>query len=189
MAAHQVPPSLGFSRQEHWSGLPFPSPMHESENEVTQLCPTLSDLMDCSLRGSSIHGIFQTRVLEWVAIAFSVKSLSCIQLFATLGMRLLCPWDSPGKNTRVGCLITTNWKILKEMRIPDHLTCFLKNLYAGQETTEPDMEQQTGSELGKEYVKAVYCHPAYLTYMQSTSCEMLGWMNHSWKQDWGKKYQ
>ena len=43
---------------------------------------------------------------------------------------------------------------------------------------EPDMEQQTGSKSGKGYVKAVYCHPAYLTYMQSTSCEMLGWMNH-----------
>ena len=41
---------------------------------------------------------------------------------------------------------------------------------------EPDMEQQTGSKLGKEYDKAVYCHPTYLTYMQSTSCEMLGWM-------------
>ena len=43
---------------------------------------------------------------------------------------------------------------------------------------EPDMEQQTGSKLGKEYIKAVYCHPAYLTYMQSTSCEMPGWMKH-----------
>ena len=47
---------------------------------------------------------------------------------------------------------------------------------------EPDMEQPTGfrlvSKLGKEYIKAVYCHPAYLTYMQNTSCEMLGWMNH-----------
>ena len=43
---------------------------------------------------------------------------------------------------------------------------------------ELDMEQQTGSKLGKEYVKAVYCHPAYLTYMQSKSCEMLGWMKH-----------
>ena len=43
---------------------------------------------------------------------------------------------------------------------------------------ELDMEQQTDSKLGKEYVKAVYCHPAYLTYMQSTSCEMLGWINH-----------
>ena len=65
-AAYQAPPSLGFYRQEHWSGLPFPSPMHESE--VPQLCPTLSDPMDCSLPGSSVHGIFQARVLEWIAI-------------------------------------------------------------------------------------------------------------------------
>ena len=43
---------------------------------------------------------------------------------------------------------------------------------------ELDMEQQTGSKKEKEYVKAVYCHPAYLTYMQSTSCEMLGWIKH-----------
>ena len=43
---------------------------------------------------------------------------------------------------------------------------------------ESDMEQQTGSKLGKEYVKAVYCHPAYLTYMQTTSCEMPAWMDH-----------
>ena len=60
-------------------------------------------------------------------------------------------------------------KFLKEMGIPDYPTCLLRNLYAGQEATEPDMEQQTGSKLGKEYIKAVYCHPAYLTYMQSTS--------------------
>ena len=46
---------------------------------------------------------------------------------------------------------------------------------------ESNMEQQTGSKLGKEYVKAVYCHPAYLAYMQSTSCEMLGWMKHNLK--------
>ena len=59
------------------------------------------------------------------------------------------------------------------MGLPDHLTCLLTNLYAGQEATvEQDMEQQTGSKLGKEYDKAVYCHPAYLTYMQSTSCKM-----------------
>ena len=43
---------------------------------------------------------------------------------------------------------------------------------------ELDMEQQTSSKLGKEYIKAVYCHPAYLTYLQSTSCEMLGWLKH-----------
>ena len=58
------------------------------------------------------------------------------------------------------------------------LNYLLLNLCAGQETTEPDMEQQTSSKLGKEYVKAVYCHPAYLTYMQNISCEMLGWMKH-----------
>ena len=62
------------------------------------------------------------------------------------------------------------------MGIPDHLTCLLKNLYAGQEATEPDMEQQTGSKLGKEYIKAVYSHPAYLTSVQSTSCKMPGQM-------------
>ena len=69
------------------------------------------------------------------------------------------------------------WIILKEMGIPDHFTCLLRNLYAGQEATELDMEQQTGSKSGKEYVKTVYCHPAYLTTRQSTSCEMPDWMN------------
>ena len=59
--------------------------------------------------------------------------------------------------------------------IPDHLTCLLKNLYAGQEATlELDMEQQSGSKQGKESVKAVYCHPAYLTSVQSTSHELPG---------------
>ena len=57
---------------------------------------------------------------------------------------------------------------------------------------EPDMERQTDFKLGKEYVKAIYCHPAYLTYMQSTSCEMLGWMKHMlesrcWSRDCRRK--
>ena len=69
--------SLGFSRQEHGSGLPFPSPMHESESEAAHSYPTHRDLMDCSLPGSSIHAIFQARVLEWVAIAFSHPLASC----------------------------------------------------------------------------------------------------------------
>ena len=69
------------------------------------------------------------------------------------------------------------WKILQEMGIPDHLTCLLRNLYAGQEATVRT-GHGTSSKLGKEYVDAVYCHPAYLTYMQSTSCEMPGWMKH-----------
>ena len=54
---------------------------------------------------------------------------------------------------------------------------------------ELNMEQQTGSKLGKEYIKAVYCHPAYLTYMQSTPCKMLDWMKHKLKSRLLGKYQ
>ena len=61
------------------------------------------------------------------------------------------------------------------MGIPDHLTFLLRNLHACKEATELLIEQRTGSKLGKEYVKAVYSHPAYLTSMQSTSCKMSGW--------------
>ena len=66
--------------------------------------------------------------------------------------------------------ITTNWKIFKEIGVSDHFTCLLRNLYSGQEATlRTGCGKRTGSKLGKEYVKAVYCHPAYLIYMQSTS--------------------
>ena len=75
MAAHQAPLSLGFSRQEHWSGLPFPFQCMKvkSQSEVAQSCPTLRDPMDCSPPGSTVHGIFQARVLEWDAFAFSME--------------------------------------------------------------------------------------------------------------------
>ena len=96
--ACQVPLSMGFSGQEYWSGLPCPSPgdlpdpgmeptslgspalaggffttntTYDYESEVAQSCLTLCDPMDCSLQGSSIHGIFQARILGWVAISFS----------------------------------------------------------------------------------------------------------------------
>ena len=51
-------------------------------------------------------------------------------------------------------------------------------MQAKKQQLEPDVEQQTGLKLGKDYIKAVYCHPAYLTYIHSTSCKMPGWMNH-----------
>ena len=71
--------------------------------------------------------------------------------------------------------ITTNWKILKEMGIPDHIICLLGNLYADQEATVRTRHgAMTCSKLGQEYVKAVYRHPAYLTSVQSTSCIMPG---------------
>ena len=92
--AHQSPPSMGFSRQDYWSGLPFPSPGDPPDpgieprspalqadalqklfasqfSSVAQSCLTLCDPMDCSLPDSSVHGIFQARILEWVAISFS----------------------------------------------------------------------------------------------------------------------
>ena len=83
----------------------------KSESEVTQSCPTLSDPMDCILPGSSIHGIFQARVLEWGAIAFSKKNIYfCFVDYAKA-------FDCADHNKV--------WKILKEMGIPDHLTCLL----------------------------------------------------------------
>ena len=73
--------------------------------------------------------------------------------------------------------ITINWEILKECQttLPvSRGTC----TWVKKQQLELDMEQCTGSKLGKEYDKAACCHPAYLTYMQSTSCEMPSWMNH-----------
>ena len=67
------------------------------------------------------------------------------------------------------------WKILKEMETPDHLTLEIC-MQVKKKQLELDMEQWTGSNLRKEHVKAVYCHPAKLNYMQSTSCEMPDWI-------------
>ena len=75
--------------------------------------------------------------------------------------------------------ITTNWKIHKEMGIPTTFSVFWETcMQVKKQQLELDMEQLTSSKLGNDYVKDVYCHPAYLTYMQGTSCEMPGWMNH-----------
>ena len=75
------------------------------------------------------------------------------------------------------------WKILKEMETPDHLTCLLRNLYADQEAIVRNGHEKT------DWFQIIYCHPAYLTYMQSTSWEMLGWISTSWNQDCWEKYQ
>ena len=71
------------------------------------------------------------------------------------------------------------WNFLKEMWMPDHLTCLLRNLCAGQEATVRTGHGKTDwFQIGKGVCQGVYCHPAYLTYMQSTSCETLGWKKH-----------
>ena len=79
------------------------------------------------------------------------------------------------------------WKILKDMGIPDHLTCLCMQVKKQQ--LELNMKQQTGSKSGKEYVKVVYCHPVYLTYVQSALCEMPSGWGTSWNQDCWEKYQ
>ena len=79
-AAFQAPPSLGFSRQEHWRGCHFlpQSIKVKSESEVAQSCLTLSHPRDCSLSGSSVHGILQARVPEWVALTFSSRAYKIV---------------------------------------------------------------------------------------------------------------
>ena len=80
-----------------WSGLPFPSPVRESK--VAQSCPTLSDPMDCSLPDSSVHGIFQARVLKWDAIAFSTLYFTTVQKGIWKFIRKVITWDKrPGLN-------------------------------------------------------------------------------------------
>ena len=89
--AHQAPPSLGFSRQEHWSGLPFPSPVleRESESEVAQSCLTLCDPVDCSPPGSSVHGFSRQEYWSRVplpsphCVLGTVKGILCL-LFSSL---------------------------------------------------------------------------------------------------------
>ena len=76
MAAHWAPPSRGFSRQEHWSGLPFPSLQCVKVKSESEVALTPSDPMDCSLPDSSVHGIFQAKVLEWVTIGATGKELA-----------------------------------------------------------------------------------------------------------------
>ena len=90
-AAYQAPPSMGFSRQQYWSGVPSPSPIIPAAAKSFQSCPTLCDPRDGSPRGPPVPGILQARTLEWVAISFSnawkwkvkVKLLSPVRLLAT----------------------------------------------------------------------------------------------------------
>ena len=120
-------------------------------SEVAQSCPTLCDPMDCSLPGFSVHGIFQATVLEWVAISFSKGSSrprDWTQVSHIVGRHftLWAQWWSLSprdvlshifpyeKAKALDCVDHKKlWKILKEIKIPDHLTCFLRNLCAGQE--------------------------------------------------------
>ena len=141
-------------------------------------CVRLCNPMNCSLAGSSVHGIFQARMLEWVVISFCRESsqprdwtwVSCI------AGRILSGWAT--RNLTVW--ITTNCR--KFWKRWEYQTTWPASweicVQIKKQELEPDMEQQTGSKSGKEYIKAVYCHPAYLTSMQSISWDMLDWEKH-----------
>ena len=120
-----------------------------SKSKVAQSCLTLCNPMDCSLPGSS-HGIFQAKVLEWVAISFSrvsspPRDRTRVSLIVGRYFTISATRQESSRKTSTSALMTMlkpltvdhnkMWKILKEMGIPDHLTCLLRNLYAGQEAT------------------------------------------------------
>ena len=147
-------------------------------SELAQSCLTLCDNMDCSLPGSSVHGIFQARILEWVSISFSrgtSRPRNWNQVSLILGRRFTI-WA-----TREAVWITTNWKILKQKGIPDHLTWLLRNLYAGLEATLITGHGTTvWFQIGKGVHQGCILSPCLfnLYAMQSTSWEMLGWRKH-----------
>ena len=180
-AAYQAPPSTGFSRQECSSGLPLPSlnrgqrtgkgqfsfqfqrrAMWKNVHTTIQLH---SFHMLSRLRSKPFKPGFSnmwTKNFQMYKPGFKEAEEPEIKLTTFVGSR-----RKQGNSrrtflsaslTRLNPLtlwITRNWKILKEMGMPDHLACLLRNLYAGQKATELDIEQQIGSKLGKEYIKAV----------------------------------
>ena len=107
MAAYQAPPSLGFSGQEHWSGLPLPSPMHErkSESEVPQSCPTLCDPWTAAYQAPLSMGFSRREYWSGLPLPSPSESKSCSIMSNTLQPHgPYSPWNSPGQNTGVGGL-------------------------------------------------------------------------------------
>ena len=114
--------------------------------------------------------------IKWPRSVGSQKKLENLRKTSTsASLTTLKPFDCVDHNKL--------WEIIKEIGIPDHLTCLPQKtcMQVRKQQLEPDIEQQTGIKLGKEYVKAVYCHTTYLTYIQNTSCDMPGWMKHKLK--------
>ena len=119
---------------------------------------------------------------SWRSLLYSSSVYSChlfLILLLLLGPDHFCPLLCPSllywlHQSLWLCGSNKLWKILKEMGIPDHLTCLMRNLYAGQEATVRTGHGTTDwFQIGKRVCQAVYCHPAYLTYMQNSTCKML----------------
>ena len=134
-------------------------------------CSCLENPRDGGAWWAAIYGVAQSRTRLKQLSSSSSSSSAWIIEKAREFQKNFCYIDY----AKSFVWITTNCGKFLEMGIPDHHTCLLQ---VKKQQLEPDMEQRTGSKLGKEYIKAVYCHPAYLTYMPSTSWEMLSWMKH-----------
>ena len=134
-----------------------------------------SNVIFVSYLFSSLFSSFMCYLFNGIHLKYVKQSSLCLVLDSIITS------TSASLTTRkpLTVWITANWKINKQMGIPGHLICLLRNLYAGQEQQlEPNVEQRTGSKLGKKNDRAVYCHTDYLTHMQNTSREMSGWMSH-----------
>ena len=171
--AHQVPLSMQFYKQEYFSGL---------------LCPPPGDLPNPGIEPSSLlspalTGRFFTTGTIW-------KAPLSMYMYQIANILWVIKKAREFRKTSTSALLTmpkpsTVWitancgKFLKRWKYQTTWPASWEIcMQVKKQQLELDMEQQTGSKLGKEYIKAVYCHPAYLTYIQSTSWEMLGWMQH-----------
>ena len=104
-----------------------------------------------------------------ISVGSQKKQVNSRKTSASVSLTMLKPWTV--------CLTTNCGKFFKRWEYQTTLPASWETcIQVKKQQLEPDMEQQTGSKLGKEYIKTIYFHPAYLTYMQSTSCEMPGWM-------------
>ena len=138
--------------------------------DLNKLWKLFSRVWLCKSMDCEVHGILQARILEWVAFPFSRGSSQPrdrTQVSRTAG-KFYTSWANCGKFLK-------RWEYQNTSPV-SWKTC----MRVKQQHFEPYMEQQTHLNLGKEFKtgKAAYCHPAYLTYMKSTSCKILSWMNH-----------
>ena len=127
-----------------------------------------------SSRDSLVPLLSAIRAVSSVHLRLLIFLLAILIPVCASSSLAFCMMYSAYKLNKMVCYSHVLKNFPQDMGIPDHFTCLLRNLHAGQESTELDMEQKTGSKSGEEQVKAVHCHPTYLTYMQSISWEMLG---------------
>ena len=183
---------MEFSRQEYWSGLPFSSEDLPDPGKILNSGQILWPFSDLILQMAkmwhgrtkgfvfNINNDYTTNIIQWelniTLLITSLQFFSCQHSHVNTYKHAHTPQTSTSDVLTMpkplAVWITTNWKILKEMGIPDYLICLLKNLYAGQEETvrigHGTIDWSQTSKSGNEYINTVHCHSAYLTYMQRT---------------------